>query len=35
MFIGYGKVANHQIDAISEIAYQSFLHIIESGAIPE
>ena len=34
MFIGYGKPANDQIKAITEIAYTSFLKIIESESIP-
>ena len=35
MFIGHGKPANDQIDAITEIAYSSFLRIIETGEIPD
>jgi len=35
MFVGHNKSATHHSDAIAEIAYQSFLHIIETGAIPE
>lgn len=35
MFVGHNKSATHQNGAIAEIAYQSFLHIIETGAIPE
>lgn len=35
IFVGHGKSAAEHIDAVAEIAYSSFLHIIESGAIPE
>lgn len=35
MFIGYQKVDNRQISAITEIAFRSFLHIVETGSIPE
>jgi AcrR family transcriptional regulator len=35
MFVGHNKSATHHNDAIAEIAYNSFLHIIESSAIPE
>jgi len=34
MFIGNGKPANHQIHAIADLSYKSFLRIIESGNIP-
>lgn len=35
MFIGHGKSATRDSKAVAEMAYASFLHIIESGAIPE
>lgn len=35
MFVGYRKADNRQISAIADIAFQSFLNIIETGSIPE
>lgn len=34
MFVGYGKSDNHQLNAVADMAYRNFLHMIESGSIP-
>lgn len=35
LFIGHGKNESHRADAMIEVACTSFLHILQSGCIPE
>ena len=35
LFMGHGKKDEHQNESIAELAYWNFLHMIESGTIPD